>query len=74
MADDIGTADLGFTDARPDSNLPAGVSPNLDALARNGISFSHGYSNSPVCSPTRFVICDLLDLIIQKAFALVGLH
>ncbi|MBL8385654.1 MAG: sulfatase-like hydrolase/transferase [Burkholderiales bacterium] len=55
LADDLGYADLGVTGAR-DSGLPGGVSPNLDRLAREGLLFTSGYSNSPVCSPTRFAL------------------
>ncbi len=32
------------------------VSPVLDGLAARGIQFTQGYSNSPVCSPTRFAL------------------
>jgi arylsulfatase A-like enzyme len=32
------------------------VSPNLDRLAARGLRFTHGYANSPVCSPTRFAL------------------
>ena len=32
------------------------VRPNLDRLAAEGLRFTHGYANSPVCSPTRFAI------------------
>lgn len=28
--------------------------PNLDALARRGVRFEHGYTTSPVCVPARF--------------------
>ena len=55
LADDIGYADLGCAGAR-DSGLPGGVSPNLDRMAAEGLYFTHGYSNSPVCSPTRFAL------------------
>ncbi len=55
LADDLGYADLGCCGAR-DSTLPGGVSPNLDRLAREGLLFTQGYSNSPVCSPTRFAL------------------
>ena len=48
VADDLGYADLGCYGGR------APVSPVLDRLAANGIKFTQGYSNSPVCSPTRF--------------------
>ncbi|WP_066341929.1 sulfatase family protein [Azohydromonas lata] len=52
MADDLGYADLGCTGAR--SSMP--VSPNLDRMAAEGMLLRHGYSNSPVCSPTRFAL------------------
>ena len=55
LADDIGYADLGCAGAR-DSGLPGGVSPHLDQMAADGLYFTHGYSNSPVCSPTRFAL------------------
>lgn len=47
LADDLGSGDLGYrgcTDIR---------TPNVDRLAREGVQFSHAYSNGPVCSPTR---------------------
>lgn len=59
LADDLGYADLGCAGARadgPSAGLPGGVSPNLDRLAREGLYFTQGYSNSPVCSPTRFAL------------------
>ena len=50
VADDLGYADLGCYGGR------APVSPVLDELAANGVLFTEGYSNSPVCSPTRFAM------------------
>jgi arylsulfatase A-like enzyme len=50
VADDLGYADLGCYGGR------APVSPVLDRLAANGLKFTEGYSNSPVCSPTRFAL------------------
>jgi len=52
VADDLGYADLGCYGGREASFGP--VSPVLDRLAARGIRFTQGYSNSPVCSPTRF--------------------
>jgi arylsulfatase A-like enzyme len=52
VADDLGYADLGCTGAR--GTEP--VSPTLDRMAAEGLLFSDGYSNSPVCSPTRFAL------------------
>ncbi len=52
VADDLGFADLGCYGGR-DAQFGK-VSPVIDALAANGLKFTDGYSNSPVCSPTRF--------------------
>ena len=54
VADDLGYADLGCYGGR-DAEFGK-VSPVLDGLAANGLKFSQGYSNSPVCSPTRFAL------------------
>lgn len=50
VADDLGFADLGCYGGREP------VSPVLDALAAQGLRLTDGYSNSPVCSPTRFAL------------------
>ncbi|MDR1887878.1 MAG: sulfatase-like hydrolase/transferase [Zoogloeaceae bacterium] len=50
LADDLGYADLGVygqTDFK---------TPNLDKLAREGVRFTQAYSNSAVCSATRFAL------------------
>jgi arylsulfatase A-like enzyme len=52
VCDDLGYADLGCYGGRQAAFGP--VSPNIDALAAGGMKFTEGYSNSPVCSPTRF--------------------
>ncbi len=52
VADDLGFADLGCYGGRDAAFGP--VSPVLDQLAAAGLKFTQGYSNSPVCSPTRF--------------------
>ncbi|HOV20895.1 MAG TPA: sulfatase-like hydrolase/transferase, partial [Ottowia sp.] len=54
VADDLGYADLGCYGGRDEPWGP--VSPVLDGLAADGIRFTQGYSNSPVCSPTRFAL------------------
>jgi arylsulfatase A-like enzyme len=55
VADDLGYADLGCYGGRGfDGKGRDSVSPQLDALATNGLRFTNGYANSPVCSPTRF--------------------
>ena len=50
LADDLGYADLGCYGARIKST------PVLDRLAASGLQFLNAYSNSPVCSPTRFAL------------------
>ena len=50
LADDLGYADLGCYGGR------SPCSPNLDRMASDGLRFTDGYSNSPVCSPTRFAL------------------
>jgi arylsulfatase A-like enzyme len=50
MADDLGWADLGCYGGRSD------CSPVIDRMAAEGMRFTNGYSNSPVCSPARFAI------------------
>ncbi|BDI05777.1 sulfatase family protein [Sphaerotilus microaerophilus] len=54
VADDLGFADLGCYGGREAEFGP--VSPVLDRLAANGLKLTQGYSNSPVCSPTRFAM------------------
>lgn len=54
VADDLGFADLGCYGGRDAQFGP--VSPVLDGLAANGLKFTQGYANSPVCSPTRFAM------------------
>ncbi len=54
VADDLGYADLGCYGGRDARFGP--VSPVLDQLAAQGLLFDQGYSNSPVCSPTRFAL------------------
>jgi hypothetical protein len=47
LIDDLGWADLGVTGSTYYET------PNIDALAREGVFFSNAYAASPVCSPTR---------------------
>jgi arylsulfatase A-like enzyme len=54
VADDLGFADLGCYGGRRATF--GEVSPVLDQLAAKGLKFTDGYSNSPVCSPTRFAL------------------
>ena len=50
LIDDMGWMDLG---CQGNENLHT---PNIDALAKDGIRFTDAYAPAPVCSPTRAAI------------------
>jgi arylsulfatase A-like enzyme len=45
--------DLGWNDTNMFQQSQFLETPNIDALAAKGMVFSHAYTNSPLCSPTR---------------------
>ena len=47
VADDMGYADIGIQGSK---DIPT---PNIDALAADGIRFTNAYVSGPYCSPTR---------------------
>lgn len=47
VGDDMGYADLGVQGATDIAT------PNIDAIAKNGVRFTNGYVSAPQCSPTR---------------------
>lgn len=47
MADDMGWGQTGY------QNHPILKTPNIDAMAGNGLRFDRFYAGGPVCSPTR---------------------
>jgi arylsulfatase A len=47
FADDLGFGDLAIY------GHPTSTSPNLDKMAKEGLTFTQFYSASPVCSPSR---------------------
>ncbi|GGZ24633.1 N-acetylgalactosamine-6-sulfatase [Echinicola pacifica] len=47
VSDDQGWGDVGFNGS---TDIPT---PNLDALAADGVVFSQGYASHPYCSPSR---------------------
>src|SRR6186997_89674 len=47
VADDMGYGDIGPYGSK---DIPT---PNLDALARDGVRFTDAYVSGPYCSPTR---------------------
>ena len=46
LADDLGWKDVSY-------NGSAYATPNIDALAAQGLVFTHAYAATPACSPTR---------------------
>ncbi len=48
LADDLGYGDLGCYGAEDIKT------PNVDALAENGLRFTDAYATSPVCTPSRY--------------------
>ena len=50
MADDMGWGQTGYR------NHPVLKTPNLDAMAANGLRFERFYAGGPVCSPTRAAV------------------
>ncbi|MEM7550149.1 MAG: sulfatase-like hydrolase/transferase [Bacteroidota bacterium] len=47
MADDLGKAEVSIY------GQDLVQTPNIDAIARNGVLFTEGYITSPICSPSR---------------------
>lgn len=51
LVDDLGYSDIGAYN--PDTFYET---PNVDALAASGVTFTNGYAANPVCSPSRAAI------------------
>jgi arylsulfatase A-like enzyme len=45
--------DLGWSDTTLYGNTVLYETPNIERLAARGMTFTHAYSASPLCSPTR---------------------
>ena len=51
VLEDFGT--LGSSVFRAYGGAPNGTTPNLQALARRGVTFQRAYANAPICNPSR---------------------
>jgi arylsulfatase A-like enzyme len=47
LADDLGYADVGFNGSK---DIPT---PNIDKIAKGGVTFTRGYVSYAVCGPSR---------------------
>lgn len=47
LADDLGYRDVGYMGSKDI------LTPNIDAIANSGVYFTDGYTNCPVCAPSR---------------------
>ncbi len=50
------TNDLGIDDVSNYNAKSKIQTSDIDSLAKNGISFTNGHSNSAVCTPTRYEV------------------
>ena len=54
LADDLGANDLTFAGGGVDNgSVPT---PNIDSIAREGVSFSNGYAGHATCAPSRSAV------------------
>jgi arylsulfatase A-like enzyme len=55
LTDDLGYGDVGVfgQNARRAEGKPAHSTPNLDAMAADGVRLTHHYCPAPVCAPSR---------------------
>ena len=56
MADDIGSGDISYFTEKYLHKQPVLKTPNIDALAQQGMWFSDGHSATALCAPTRYAI------------------
>ncbi|VGO17773.1 Arylsulfatase [Pontiella desulfatans] len=56
LADDIGSGDISFYRERFMKMEPVLETPNIDALAENGMWFTDAHSSTSLCAPTRYAI------------------
>lgn len=50
VADDLGWNDITLNGGLADATVPT---PNIDAIAQQGVNFTHGYAGNATCAPSR---------------------
>ena len=56
MADDVGLGDIGVQYRERTGQQPMAPTPNIDALAREGLWFTDAHSPTALCSPSRYAV------------------
>lgn len=56
MADDIGLGDIGSFHQTQSGSPPIAPTPNIDALASEGLWFTDAHSPTALCSPSRYAV------------------
>ncbi|QBG46462.1 sulfatase [Verrucomicrobia bacterium S94] len=56
LADDVGSGDISYYRKHFMDGKPVFETPNIDALAENGMWFTDGHSSTSLCAPTRYAI------------------
>ncbi len=56
LADDLGLGDISFYAKNIINEKPFTETPNIDALAEQGIWFTDGHSACALCAPTRYAV------------------
>ncbi len=56
LADDLGLGDVSFYNRKILNKEPYVETPNIDALAEQGLWFTDGHSATALCAPTRYAV------------------
>ncbi|MDF7825175.1 arylsulfatase [Pontiellaceae bacterium B12227] len=56
LADDVGLGDVSFHATNNTKTKPFTHTPNIDALAEQGLWFTDGHSATALCAPTRYAV------------------
>lgn len=56
LADDMGLGDIGRQHTERTGNAPLAPTPNIDALANEGLWFTDAHSPASLCAPSRYAV------------------